>query len=75
MTKDATTDPLEPDMLLRCSRCGRWHPVRVDAGATGSAEGMLFWHCGSAKFYAGQVGGTARYPTKRRDVVNGRRGA
>jgi hypothetical protein len=66
-TKDTITTPLEPDMLLKCSRCGRWHEVKPEADATGSAVGQLFWRCGKAKFYAGNVGGMARRPFRRRE--------
>jgi hypothetical protein len=64
-TKDSTT-PLAPDMLLKCSRCGRWHEVFEEPRAAGtSAEGMLFWRCGSAKYFAGHAGKSSRHPAKR----------
>ena len=60
---------LEPEMLLRCSRCGQWHEVHFDrenAGETEHARAMLFWKCRGAKFYAGQAGGYSRHVVKRR---------
>jgi len=60
---------LEPEMLLRCSRCGRWHQVHFDrenSGGTDYANQMLYWWCGTARFYAGQAGGRPRRPIKRR---------
>jgi hypothetical protein len=59
---------LRPGMLLKCSHCGRWHEVRLDnrhAGDTPHAREMLYWWCGNARFYAGQIGGRTRYPVKR----------
>jgi len=50
MTDDTTR--LEPDMLLKCSKCGRWHPVHLDranAGQTVYANEMLYWHCGKSR--------------------------
>lgn len=63
------TTRLEQDMLLKCSKCGRWHAVHLDranAGQTDYANEMLYWHCGKSRYYAGHVGGTARYPVKAR---------
>jgi len=60
-----TPDKLEPEMLLKCSRCGQWHPVRFDrnnAGGTDVAQNMLFWWCGASRFYAGQAGYSSRHP-------------
>jgi hypothetical protein len=59
---------LEPEMLLKCSRCGRWHEVRLDnanAGDTPHAREMLYWFCGAARYYAGQLGGSSRHLLKR----------
>jgi len=72
------TDRLQPDMLLKCSRCGSWHAVRPhegDVGESAAANDMLFWVCEGQRFFAGSVGGRARLPIRRRDVVRGRRGA
>lgn len=58
---------LQPEMLLKCTRCGKWHEVRHDndhAGETPHAREMLYWWCGQARYYAGQVGGTSRHPVK-----------
>lgn len=56
-------------MLLKCSRCGEWHPVQLDRTNAGSAQyanEMLYWHCGGSRFYAGQTGGAPRRPFRRR---------
>ena len=65
---DETAQTLEPDMLLHCSRCGRWHPVRYHregVGATEYANAMLFWECDGKRFYAGQAGSPSRHPLRR----------
>jgi hypothetical protein len=62
---------LEPEMLLKCSRCGRWHEVRLDnehAGETPHAREMLYWFCGGARYYAGQTGGRSRHPIRSQSV-------
>jgi hypothetical protein len=65
----AIDDPrLEPDMLLKCSRCGQWHAVhfdRANAGDTDYANEMLYWWCGGGRYYAGQIGGRTSRPVKR----------
>jgi hypothetical protein len=66
--EDEEAKTLEPDMLLHCSRCGRWHPVRYHregVGTTEYANAMLFWECGGKRFYAGQTGSTSRHPLRR----------
>ena len=68
---------LQPEMLLRCSHCGRWHEVRHDnehAGETPHAREMLYRFCGNDRFYAGQVGGRSRHQLKwpTRHVTRGR---
>jgi hypothetical protein len=72
------SDRLQPDMLLKCSRCGCWHAVRPhdgDVGQSAAANDMLFWVCEGKRFFAGSLGGRARLPIRRREVVSGRRGA
>jgi hypothetical protein len=29
---------------------------------------MLYWFCGTGRYYAGQVGGSSRYLVKRREL-------
>jgi hypothetical protein len=50
--------------LIRCHKCRRWHPTEQPASgsATDYATQMLFYRCGDALFYAGQISGTAREP-------------
>jgi hypothetical protein len=54
---------------LRCPHCRRWHPLvfRADVTSTPYANDMLFWQCGkgSGFYYAGQLGGTSRFETRR----------
>jgi hypothetical protein len=69
--RGADETSLQPEMLLKCSRCGRWHEVRFDnahAGETPHAREMLYWFCGTGRYYAGQVGGSSRYLVKRREL-------
>ena len=47
------------------------HEVRQDQDATASAVGMLFWFCGTSKFFAGQRGKPSRHPVKRRATSGG----
>ena len=66
----AMTPPrLAPDDLLRCPHCHYWHPLvlRNGVSSTPYANDMLFWQCGkgSGFFYAGQLGGTSRFETRR----------
>lgn len=73
-----TDERLDSGMLLKCSRCGSWHEVRpneADVGTTTAARDMLYWTCRGSRFFAGSVGGTARYPIKQRDDFSARRGA
>jgi hypothetical protein len=63
-----TDERLEPGMLLKCWRCGNWHPLhfdRDDAGNTEGAKDMLFWQCRGGRFYAGQAGYPSRHPDRR----------
>ena len=63
---------LEPEMLLKCTRCGRWHEVyfdRENAGATDHAREMLYWKCGTARYYAGQAGSRSRHPIRPQSVA------
>jgi hypothetical protein len=64
-----TPSPLAPGDQLRCPHCHRWHPLvfRNDVTSTPYANDMLFWQCGkgSGYYYAGQLGGTSRFETKR----------
>ncbi len=50
--------------LVRCTKCRRWHPTELPASGseTDYATRMLFYRCGNATFYAGQIGTPARDP-------------
>ena len=48
---------------------GTVHLDRTHAGQTDYANEMLYWHCGTSRYYAGQVGRTARYPVRARGTV------
>ena len=50
--------------LVRCSRCGKWHPAEtwISGSATDYAEKMLFIRCGTAHFFVGTIDGRARDP-------------
>jgi hypothetical protein len=59
---------LEEGMLLKCSKCGEWHTVRLADGNVGEAEHakeMLYWLCRGGRFYAGQRGSIGRLPIRR----------
>ena len=49
---------------VHCHKCRQWHPTEQPASgsATDYATQMLFYRCGTALFYAGQIGSTARDP-------------
>jgi hypothetical protein len=75
---DDTDERLHPGMLLKCSRCGSWHEVKsneADVGTTTAARDMLYWTCRGDRFFAGNLGGTARYATRRRSDISARRDA
>jgi hypothetical protein len=59
--------PLAPGHEVRCPHCGRWHPI-VAKHATGTdyTVRMLYWECRGGYYYAGQIGHTARFPTRQR---------
>jgi len=66
-----SSPPLAPGDLIRCPHCHRWHPLihRDDVNSTPHANDMLYWQCSTkgtgGYFYAGQLGGTCRFQTKR----------
>jgi hypothetical protein len=50
--------------LVRCWRCGKWHPAETWASgaATDDAQKMLFIRCGTARFFVGTIDGRPRDP-------------
>ena len=61
--------PLAPGDELHCPHRHRWHRLvlRNNVTSTDYSNAMLFWQCvkGSGFYYAGQIGGTSRFPTRR----------
>ena len=58
--------PLEPGDELHCPHCRRWHTlVTTSTEGTPYAVAMLFFECVKGLYYAGQVGGTSRFETRR----------
>jgi len=57
---------LQLDSHIHCPHCRHWHPVSLrHLEGTEYTRAMLHWQCRSRDFYAGQVGGQSRYPTRR----------
>jgi hypothetical protein len=56
---------LTPDTQIHCPQCHRWHNV-ISVHTTGTAYtiAMRYWECRGQRFYAGQDGGTARFPVR-----------
>ena len=64
------TFTLTPGHELRCPHCHCWHPLILNTSTVSSttyADAMLFWRCAnrSGLYYAGQVGGSSRFETRR----------
>src|SRR4051812_36334781 len=60
--------PLNVGDELHCPHCGDWHPVFApNAAGTPATTDMLSWECRGARYFAGSIGGTARYETRRSD--------
>ena len=60
------THQLQPGEDLHCPHCHRWHPIMArHIDGTEYTRAMLYWRCCSAIYYAGQIGGTSRFPTRR----------
>ena len=59
-------ESLQAGDILRCPHCHHWHPLvkRHDEG-TPYTQDMLYWECRLGFYYAGQVGGSARFPVRR----------
>ena len=56
---------LEVSSQIRCPHCRHWHPViKGHPEGTDYAVAMLYWECGAGRYYAGQVGGTSRFPIR-----------
>ena len=54
---------------LRCPHCRRWHPVvKKYENGTDYTTQMLMWECRGGFYYAGQIGGESRFPTRPRAV-------
>ena len=58
--------PLSSGQQLRCPHCARWHVITGYPGSEGTAYtlDMLFFDCREGRYYAGQVGGTSRFPVR-----------
>ena len=51
---------------LHCPHCHGWHSVFApNTTGTPNTTDMLSWDCRGARYYAGSIGGTARYETRR----------
>ena len=58
--------PLAIGDELRCPHCRRWHPLVIGATeGTPYAVDMLFFECVKGLYYAGQIGGSSRFETRR----------
>jgi hypothetical protein len=61
-----TASRLQLDSQIRCPHCHRWHQVAAKhAEGTEYTRAMMYWDCRGDSYYAGQIGGAARYPTQR----------
>ena len=59
------TPPLQRGHELHCPHCRRWHPlVKKYSEGTEYTQQMLMWECRGGSYYAGQIGGTSRFPTR-----------
>ena len=71
------TEPLtlQRGDLLHCPHCHQWHALTGgDAqSGLGHVRAMLYFECGTGTYFAGSVGGQARYPTKRGTEKGGAR--
>ena len=68
-----TPPPLAPGDLLHCPHCHGWHPLALnisDVRSTDYSDAMLFFKCKDGSYYAGQVGGTSGFETKRPAAVD-----
>jgi hypothetical protein len=62
------TQGLRPGDELQCPHCRRWHTLtltRSTVTSTPYADDMLFFECRHGRYYAGQVGGSSRFETRR----------
>src|SRR3954464_13362733 len=60
--------PLNVGDELHCPHCCDWHPVFApNAAGTPATTDMLSWDCRGGRYFAGSIGGTARYETRRSD--------
>lgn len=59
------TQRLQAGDELQCPHCERWHPVFTPhTDGTEATLQMLYWECGQARYFAGAIGTTARFPTR-----------
>jgi hypothetical protein len=57
---------LQPGDLLHCPHCRQWHALTGNLTAEhGYVRTMLFFECWKGRYFAGTIGGRARYATKR----------
>jgi hypothetical protein len=57
---------LQPGDLLHCPHCRQWHALASDPAAQHEyVRGMLLFGCRKGRYFAGTIGGGARYATKR----------
>ena len=62
---DPATTALQLGDLLCCPHCHQWHPLTGDSTAEHEhVRSMLFFECRKSRFFAGTIGGRARYTTK-----------
>lgn len=72
MSADSVRHSPSHDLPRGCHHCHRWHPfVCRSVKSTDYANDMLFWQCvkGRGFYYAGQLGGTSRFETRRPAVT------
>ena len=59
---------LAPGDELHCPHCHRWHTLTLNIGnirSTDYSDAMLFFKCSKGSYYAGEIGGSSRFPTRR----------
>ena len=66
MVRKDTNTTLQRGDLLHCPHCRQWHPLTGgDADSTLEHErAMLCFACRKGTYFAGNVGGQSRYPTR-----------
>jgi len=59
---------LAPGDELHCPHCHRWHTLTLNIGnirSTDYSDAMPFFKCSKGSYYAGEIGGGSRFPTRR----------